>query len=1452
MNALSNLIQFLNDPAWAAFVVDAAAKGLVVLAGAWAASLALRRASAATRHLVWALALTSLVVIPVLSVALPSLAPPVLPQPEAPATPPVARVSEGAPASAPTVEAAPPRYDSLGERPSAPPTIVATTDDSAALKASHDAARPAAASSARITSVLRHWRSLLVLVWAAGALAALLPLLVAALSLRRMAHAATPVDENWVRLAADLSAQLHLRRKVRLVQSDKATIPMTWGVLRPAIVLPPCADDWPLQRRRAVLLHELAHVERCDSLTQTLARIGCAAHWFNPLAWFAFGRLITEREHASDDRVLAIGLKASDYAGHIVEVARAIRGAARVNVAAIAFARSARIDRRLGALLDATRRRGILSTRGIIAAALLAALVCVPLAMVHAQAKAEQPSPRTSDIQARGGEILKKMAEVNRYWLVSPPDSVKEYSYDFTLADETTTFQVGDAANAGRFVRQGISFYSPLHAIARDPSLARIAALEIGDKTIRVVFALGEPMKQAFGNGIQDTWRGYMEQRVAGGTLLLDAGRLVPLEMTAGGIDFVFSRYADVGGGHFVPLDVKLTETGKEGMTFHWEFAVYAPGLWLLDKSIREEGVIASVSNVTVNGAPAQAARSTSVGVESRAPGQIRQRLLSEGLEKAEAVVNANRAWLLPPLDARRGLVHEYRQEEPYLERIMFDENGNIMAQLEKTKESPDKPTRQVFYGADGTLVRSNAGDEYVKVNSVGVTKAPEGADVLNGERYVNNLATGLALDCALTRLARNPEDFQIEVEPVDETTYRLILTPTGRGAALFAGTMLAFTSWAYMHDVAYARSEILCDAATNCPLDERDLDADGKLVGSYKFFDYMGGASGAAPGRITAIVPYEKDGQDQSLEMDARFVFARVGVWLLEEVTSKFRGSQSGSTGRVTIVPATPESLAPLGDMLARLEKTKALLSAVSSAPEGEIEIKLTGDTTQTHAWAKAEWTKKAAEDYGGRGDATIAVGEMEVIRSPDRNCTVAFTVLSDAYQREYRVTVSVELLDSSGRFAATPQVVLDVRALDAPATRRGAVSIGPVGDVALVKLKAEVVTLTAAYHGHGMWMTFVEKSDDQMKARDKPATMSTTDEVPKTPPTPGESSAGTAAKGSESSGIVVLREDDGLMKGRKSIAGSGHFVKFQCPPGKWYLTAVEIYGSRYGYPQAPQEDWTFAVCGTDFKTVRAIRKPYSIFERASERWNKVDLPPLALPSYAEGETPKDFWVNVAFNPEQTKGVYLGYDAGTNGNTLVAGLPDQRPEALPDRGNWMVRLDITQTPPDEVSPQLGKWLKPPVELANDDGKSNGQKSYGGAGPAVHFEGVSRGATLEGFSIYGSMYGGGFNPADTYADYQVTDDAGKVILAGRFAYSLFGGSARWVDVHTEKVEVPQSFWVLVDPHAAQRKGIYFHYDTDAKTAWSKVGTKFDDLNAPEKRWEWMIRAYVRESEENTK
>ena len=194
--------------------------------------------------------------------------------------------------------------------------------------------------------------------WAAGAALGLIWLAAGQLRLRQLTRYSTPIDTpEWQSLLRNTCQTLRLRRPVTLLQGDENAMPVTWGWRRPMILLPKEATDWPEQRRRVVLLHELAHVKRWDCLTQMAARVVCALFWLNPLVWLAGRRMCVERERACDDLVLQSDCKASDYATELIAIARAFRPARFA--AGIAMARSAHLKGRIAAMVDPGRARGL-------------------------------------------------------------------------------------------------------------------------------------------------------------------------------------------------------------------------------------------------------------------------------------------------------------------------------------------------------------------------------------------------------------------------------------------------------------------------------------------------------------------------------------------------------------------------------------------------------------------------------------------------------------------------------------------------------------------------------------------------------------------------------------------------------------------------------------------------------------------------------------------------------------------------------------------------------------------------------------------------------------------------------------------------------------------------------------------------------------------------------------
>ena len=207
-----------------------------------------------------------------------------------------------------------------------------------------------------------HWTTAVLLVWLAGACWVCLGLARGWLETRRSFRAAERVtDPEWLAALRDAARELGIRRPVRLLRDPASTTPLTWGTFRPVIALPCSADRWPAAHRRAVLLHELAHVARRDCLLQVMSRLACALYWYHPAAWWIASRLTVERELACDDRVLSAGMRRSDYAECLLRISDAVRqgpGARHVVAVSAGMARPSRLRERLQAVLESGRSRG--------------------------------------------------------------------------------------------------------------------------------------------------------------------------------------------------------------------------------------------------------------------------------------------------------------------------------------------------------------------------------------------------------------------------------------------------------------------------------------------------------------------------------------------------------------------------------------------------------------------------------------------------------------------------------------------------------------------------------------------------------------------------------------------------------------------------------------------------------------------------------------------------------------------------------------------------------------------------------------------------------------------------------------------------------------------------------------------------------------------------------------
>ncbi len=386
----------LDSATWLNILLDVSIKGTIVLAGAGVATAALKRASAPTRHLVWFLALASLILLPILSAGLPAWRVPILPSSFSRVA--TARVATSDPVASeptPAVRVKSGSAESIKPVPSSEHTPASSLSGAFPLPETWD------------------WSALALMGWALGAVLVLVYFVVGAVTVWIIAWKAQPVgkDSPWGSLVEGVMRQFgHTKRHI-LLESERVSMPMMWGLLRPVVLLPTGGKAWPEERRQIVLLHELAHLKRRDCLAQTLVQLACVFYWFNPLVWFAARRLRVERERACDDQVLNSGLKASDYAGHLLEIAREVRRPHCPAMAAVAMACRSNLEGRLLAILDANRPRRALARLTIAIALFAVASIIFPLGIMWPVVKGAELPKEAKDSTGSSRRTVQALGE---------------------------------------------------------------------------------------------------------------------------------------------------------------------------------------------------------------------------------------------------------------------------------------------------------------------------------------------------------------------------------------------------------------------------------------------------------------------------------------------------------------------------------------------------------------------------------------------------------------------------------------------------------------------------------------------------------------------------------------------------------------------------------------------------------------------------------------------------------------------------------------------------------------------------------------------------------------------------------------------------------------------------------------------------------------------------------
>ncbi|MGH2129326.1 M56 family metallopeptidase [Enterococcus faecalis] len=110
------------------------------------------------------------------------------------------------------------------------------------------------------------------------------------------------LDYRKIKRVSEYLNQIKIRREIKINQFDEVSVPLTFGIIRPVVIIPKIflCDEKLLEFS---LLHELTHIKRLDVLVKLLLAISICIHWFNPFVWLMYFFVDRDIELACDEEV---------------------------------------------------------------------------------------------------------------------------------------------------------------------------------------------------------------------------------------------------------------------------------------------------------------------------------------------------------------------------------------------------------------------------------------------------------------------------------------------------------------------------------------------------------------------------------------------------------------------------------------------------------------------------------------------------------------------------------------------------------------------------------------------------------------------------------------------------------------------------------------------------------------------------------------------------------------------------------------------------------------------------------------------------------------------------------------------------------------------------------------------------------------------------------------------
>ena len=428
----------MNTTSLFSLATDIVVGSTILMIVAITLGLLLKRLSAATRHFFWATIIVSLLLLPVISFLSPKYSLGFLPGEQ------ISMKNVAEEMSLATTPNKP--FDQ-------PFTVFGSGDVEQAPISSESPTGTSIFNSETNPYLENSTRRSLMLIWLLGSSGIGLWILAGWFRLRRLIQQSHESSDPTLKSSCqEVALALNLNRPIRIMISDRTMMPLVIGSRRAILILPSTFSQWELTRQQAVLSHELGHIKRYDCATQFLGHLLCAAYWFHPLSWFICRKLQSEAEAACDDLAIGTGSEPNQYAEHLLNIARSLRGLRVLSGTAAQMAGHSKLEKRLQLILAAGTDRNQLSRNWVLLCSTATIVGALVFSTIRITANNETERTPVDTFPSTRTEIENSQSSVDKEANSFFPETVQSEPVDDNSSSQTSPLRLAGTVESNNTI----------------------------------------------------------------------------------------------------------------------------------------------------------------------------------------------------------------------------------------------------------------------------------------------------------------------------------------------------------------------------------------------------------------------------------------------------------------------------------------------------------------------------------------------------------------------------------------------------------------------------------------------------------------------------------------------------------------------------------------------------------------------------------------------------------------------------------------------------------------------------------------------------------------------------------------------------------------------------------------------------------------------------------------